>query len=393
MYIYRLAHALGDEGHHVEVIHDIDAYHLQHPTEPEAHFPEHPRVNRHGLSSGHPLLSPLLTQQTGRAYFKRQKIEAIMAGRAFDVVQFHNISLLGPQVMSLDPTDSRPVKLYMTHEHWLICPTHVLWKFNRRACESPQCLPCVLLAKRPPQLWRYTGYLKDMGRHVDRYIAPSNFSAYMHAQRGFPYPVGHLPYFIERSDGDWKQPGERPHARPYFLFVGRLEKIKGVHNLIRLWESPRDYDLLIAGNGSQAENLKQQASGNPHIRFLGHVDQQHIGRYYVHALATLVPSITFETFGFIVIESFARKTPVIVHDLGPLPELVNQSGGGYIYRDFQALVKSMDELATQPAARTRLGEAGYAAFLKFWTREAHLELYFEMVNSIRERKLESAASH
>ena len=36
-----------------------------------------------------------------------------------------------------------------------------------------------------------------------------------------------LPYFIDRADGDWQSPAPRPQARPYFLFVGRLEEIKG----------------------------------------------------------------------------------------------------------------------------------------------------------------------
>ena len=208
----------------------------------------------------------------------------------------------------------------------------------------------------------------------------------MHAQRGFPYPVGHLPYFLERSDQDWKNPGERPHERPYFLFVGRLEKIKGVHHLIDVWNNKQDYDLLIVGNGTESKNLHRQAAGNPQIKFLGHINQHQLGRYYVHALATLVPSITFETFGFIVIESFARKTPVIVHDLGPLPELVQESGGGYIYKDRLSLEKSLDAIASHPDIRAKLGEAGYAAFLQFWTKEAHLKLYYEMIETLAESK-------
>ena len=387
MYIHRLSHALGNEGHHVDVVHDVDAYHLQHPTEPDGLYPDHPNVIRHGLKSGYGRLSPLFTQQTGRAFLKRKKIEALLASRTYDVIQYHNISLLGPEIMSLAPADYTPVKLYMTHEHWLICPTHVLWKFNRRPCEKSECLPCMLMAKRPPQLWRYTGYLKDMGRHVDRFVSPSKFSAGMHRQRGFPYPLEHLPYFIERTDADWQNPGKRLQERPYFLFVGRLEKIKGVHTLIQAWDNIQDYDLLIAGEGSEIENLQKQAMGNPCIKFLGHVNQRELGSLYVHALATLVPSLTFETFGFIVIESFARKTPVIVNDLGPLPELVQESQGGYIYRDRASLLNSLHAIARQPGRREELGEAGYSAFLRYWTKEAHLVLYYDMIINLAERKL------
>jgi glycosyltransferase involved in cell wall biosynthesis len=386
MYIYRLAHALGNEGHHVDVVHDIDAYHLQHPAEPEIYYQEHPRVDRHGVTSGYGWLSPLLTQQTGRAFLKRKEIDNLLSSRSYDVIQYHNISLLGPEIMSLSPPNSDPIKLYMTHEHWLICPTHVLWKFNRRACEKPQCLPCILLAKRPPQLWRYTGYLEVMARNVDRFVSPSKFSANFHRQRGFPFPVEHLPYFIERSDSDWSSPGARPQDRPYFLFVGRIEKIKGVHTLLEVWQEKRNYDLLIAGTGTELEKLRKQAAGNPQVKFLGHIQQRELGNLYVHALATLVPSLTYETFGFIVIESFARKTPVIVRDLGPLPELVEESKGGFIYKDREGLQKYLDIMAAQPIRRDELGEAGYAAFLRNWTREAHMVLYYDMINSLAEEK-------
>lgn len=214
MYIYRLSHMLGDAGHQVDVVHCVDAYHLQHPAEPEIPFAEHPNVTRHALRSGYGWLSPLLTQQTGRPFLKKQPIADLLRRKRYDVIQYHNISLLGPDVMRLRPQNDDFVKLYMTHEHWLVCPMHVLWKFNERACEAPACLRCTLQGKRPPQLWRYTGFLDRASRHVDRFVSPSRFTARMHAERGFSQPVAHLPYFIERADADWQSPGARPQERP-----------------------------------------------------------------------------------------------------------------------------------------------------------------------------------
>ena len=36
------------------------------------------------------------------------------------------------------------LKVYTTHEHWLVCPMHVLWRFDRELCERPDCLRCTL---------------------------------------------------------------------------------------------------------------------------------------------------------------------------------------------------------------------------------------------------------
>lgn len=380
MYIYRLSHMLGDAGHQVDVVHCVDAYHLQHPAEPEIPFAEHPNVTRHALRSGYGWLSPLLTQQTGRPFLKKQPIADLLRRKRYDVIQYHNISLLGPDVMRLRPQNDDFVKLYMTHEHWLVCPMHVLWKFNERACEAPACLRCTLQGKRPPQLWRYTGFLDRASRHVDRFVSPSRFTARMHAERGFSQPVAHLPYFIERADADWQSPGARPQERPYVLFVGRLEKIKGLQTVIPLWDQVGDVDLLIVGAGTYGETLREQAQGRPNVKFLGALSQKELGALYYHAVATLVPSITYETFGIIIVESFARKTPVIVRRLGALPEVVEDSGGGFIYETDADLVAAVRQLVDRPDLQAELGDSGYRAFVRLWSPEAHVKLYFDTIN-------------
>ena len=384
--IHRVAHALGDAGHSVDVIHCVDSYHLLHPGPPTIAYDEHPNVTRHELRMGSGWLSPLLSHQTGRPVLTRRKMLEIARSKHYDVVHYHNISLLSPGVLELEPANRDFVKLYMAHEHWLVCPMHVLWKFNSRPCEKPECLRCTLRGGRPPQLWRYTGYLHKAARRVDQFVSPSRFTARMHAERGFPYPVDHLPYFLDRQDDDWRNPQPRPQERPYFLFVGRLEPIKGLHTLIQAWEKVTQWDLLIAGTGAAELDLKAQASANPRIRFLGARPQRELGALYTHAVATIVPSVTYETFGIISIESFARKTPVIARDLGALPEVIQDSGGGTIYRDNEQLLHAVHALGGSPALRTELGEKGYAAFTRLWDRKAHMKQYLNLIEQARHKK-------
>jgi glycosyltransferase involved in cell wall biosynthesis len=386
MYIYRLAHALGDNGHRVDIIHCTDAYHLLHPGEPEIQFPAHPNVKVHSLNSRYRWLSPFVTQQTGYTGLKRRKILEIFMARPYDVVHFHNMSLIGPEAMTFEPKGRQAVKLYTAHEHWLICPTHVLWKFGSRPCDKPECFRCTLLARRPPQWWRYSRFLEKTSRSVDQFVAPSRFTANMHAERGFARPVAHLPYFIERADADWTKPGPRPQEKPYFLFVGRLEVIKGLQTLIPIWDRVGDYDLLVAGTGNYEAELRKRAARNPKIKFLGPRSQKELGNLYYHALACVLPSITYETFGMIIIEAYARKTPVIVRDLGPFPEAVEDSGGGFVYRTDEELLEAINRIATSAELRSELGGKGYAAFLRLWSKEAHLRFYFDFLNDIALKK-------
>jgi glycosyltransferase involved in cell wall biosynthesis len=386
MQLYRLAHALGDAGHHVDVVHCVDSYHLLHPGAPPVQFAEHPNVTRHELRSRFGSLSPFLTQQTGRPTLKGRSIAEVLRSRPHDVIHFHNTSLLGPGILPVESPGSKAVKIYTTHEHWLICPTHVLWKFNREPCREPECLRCTLIHKRPPQVWRYTGWLKRMSAHVDQFVAPSRFTARMHAERGFPSPVAHLPNFIDLVDQDWRNPGPRPQSEPYFLFVGRLELIKGLQTLIGIWDRVGPYDLLVAGTGSYEPQLRAMAAGNPRIKFLGPLPQEKLGALYYHALACIVPSVTYETFGLTSVEAFARKTPVVVRDLGALPEIVEDSRGGFVYRTDEELLAGLGQIANSPGLRAELGEKGYRALVHLWSREAHMKMYFEFLEKAAARK-------
>ena len=164
IYVARLAQALAERGHQVDVVHCVDSYRLlarrreqrMNDAEPTAVGQAHPNITVHGLESGWGWLSPLLSQQTGRPYLKRRVLQHLI-DQGVDVIHFHNTSLFGPGALSLGSARLRAVKLYTTHEHWLVCPTHVLWRFNRERCERPTCFRCTLAAGRPPQLWWYTG--------------------------------------------------------------------------------------------------------------------------------------------------------------------------------------------------------------------------------------------
>jgi len=386
MQVYRLSHALAESGHHVDVIHCVDSYHLLHPGDPPLRFAEHPNVVRHELHSAFGSLSPLLSQQTGYPWLKRQTIREVLNARAYDVIHFHNISLLGPGVLEIEPKYSQAVKIYTTHEHWLICPTHVLWKFNQAPCDRPECLRCTIQAKRPPQIWRYTGLLERMAASVDRFVGPSRFTCQMHSERGFPFPLACLPNFIDRADDDWRRPAPSPQEAPYFLFVGRMERIKGPQTLIALWDRVPGYDLLLAGTGNDEAELRAIAADNSRIKFLGPLTQRELGRLYYHAIACLVPSIAYETFGMTSIEAFARKTPVIARDLGALPEVIQDSGGGLVFRTDDELLAAIHRLAGSPSLRTELGQRGYDGFLRSWCPEAHLSLYFGFLEGAARKK-------
>ncbi len=381
MHIYRLSNELAKKGHFVDVFYCEDSYLLLNGKHPTAEFPNHPNINVIKLKSRAGFLSPLLTQQTGVPILK-DKLKKALEENDYDVIHYNNMSLIGISALSYGSAEA--IKLYTTHEHWLICPMHVLWKYNREVCTTKNCLSCQLHGKRPPQAWRYTGLMEKMLKHVDCFLSPSRFTLRKHLENGLDIPIKQMPYFLPTppEENENTEAG-RNSVRPYFLFVGRLEEIKGVQNIIPVFRKKPEYDLLIAGDGNFTENLKKQAKGVSNIKFTGRVDQARLRSLYKSAVAVIVPSICYETFGIIIIEAFSRKTPVITNNLGALPEVVEDSGGGFIYETEAELIEAMDKIAGSPSLRNELGEKGHAAYLKYWNEEAHLERYLGLIKELK----------
>ncbi len=382
--IQRLARGLVRAGHHVTVIHDVDAYNSLHQGAEPAAPPEPAGLEVIRLRSGLGTLSPLLTQQLGRPVVNGPRIARILDEGKFDVINFHNVSLIGgPGLFKY----GRGLKLYMAHEHWLVCPSHVLWRHNRELCTGRQCFRCQLSYRRPPQLWRMTGYLERELRHVDAFIAMSEFSRRKHQEFGFPREMEVLPYFLPDPEaGGARVGGASPHPRPYFLFVGRLEKIKGLDDVIPVFRDFPDADLVIAGDGEYAGTLRAMAEGLPNVRFLGRVAPEDLRRYYEHAIALVVPSVCFETFGIILIEAFKQGTPVVARHLGPFPEIVDRSGGGGTFTTRDELVAVMRRLQDDPVHRERQATAGSAAFVAWWSERAVVPQYLEIIARAAGRK-------
>lgn len=380
IFVKRLANELATRGHKVDVIHCIDSYNLLAGKKTEKTYDDHPNVTVHGIKSPFGMLSPLAAQQTGIPLFQTNRIREILQ-QGFDVIHYHNISLFGPKVLEY----GKAIKLYTMHEFWLVCPMHLLFKFNREVCTKPSCLTCTLAHKRPPQWWRYTGLMEKAVQHVDAFLALSKFSGQIHQQMNLKAPIIDFPSFVP-APAESNAVVPEAQGKPYFLFASRLEKIKGLHTIIPLFRDYLKARLLIAGTGNYEAELKQLAAGNSDIVFLGHQSEPQMQVLYKQALAVIVPSLCYEMFPLVILESFGQHTPVIVRNLGSLPEAVSESGGGMIYESDSELLTAIDRFATDAHYRQEAGRRGYESVQKRYTVEHHLENYFALIERIAIQK-------
>jgi glycosyltransferase involved in cell wall biosynthesis len=388
-YVDRLARALIRRGHEVHVFHCADAFNAVRGKHPLRPYVPPPGLHLHRLESRLGILSPLATQVTGQPVFKAKALADEVEKVGTDVVHFHNISLIGgPGVLRMG---RNAVRLMTAHEHWLICPMHLLWKYDRKACDSPQCLRCSLAGNRPPQAWRYTGAIARRLAELDALIFPSRHAMGEHQRRGISAPMLHLPYFLPEdwSAGVEDEPIE-PARRPYLAAAGRLVRMKGFQRLIPVMKHLPEVDLRIAGAGPFEPQLRALARGMPNVRFEGLIGGEELARLFHGARAVVVPSLFPETFGYVVLEAFAVRTPVVVHrGGGAIHETGVLSGGGLGYETDAELLVALKRVVHDDGLRRELSAAGFRMRQGPWSEGAHLRAYFDLIQRCRRGKAAS----
>lgn len=153
---------------------------------------------------------------------------------------------------------------------------------------------------------------------------------------GIPASVLHPPLGIE---------GLRPGAAgDYILLPGRLHRWKRVHLAIDAIRSvSRPLKLLIAGTGEDECYLRDLASGDDRIVFLGHVTDATLADLYSNALAVVFVPVR-EDYGYVTVEAFRSGKPVITcHDSGEAARLVEDGRTGLVVAPEPAALASAIE--------------------------------------------------
>jgi len=120
------------------------------------------------------------------------------------------------------------------------------------------------------------------------------------------------------------------------IFVGRLNKIKGLRNLImslkfvsKKYPSIR---LYIVGEGPEIKILKKlirRKNLKNNVKFFGKLDKEEIDKLYNQVNLSVLPSY-FEGFGLSALESVASGTPVIVTKQCGVSDIIKKNNFGIV---------------------------------------------------------------
>ncbi len=214
---------------------------------------------------------------------------------------------------------------------------------------------------------------------IDRYIVMTNFGRQKSIESGIPEEKIVLkPHFILRDTVQGRGEGG------YALFVGRLSTEKGLDIILDIWANDElDIPLKIVGNGPLKSRVEELANANSNISYEGFKKPLEVRELMGQAMMTLVPSIGYETFGLVVMESFASGTPVISSDLGSVGELVENGVTGLTFPpgDKLRLAQAVRQLAKTTSTEMRRAVRGN--FESKYSAEKNYQLLIGLYESIR----------
>lgn len=165
-----------------------------------------------------------------------------------------------------------------------------------------------------------------------------------------------------------------PDDRKMLLFVGRIERLKGIETLLRAMrliseQSPeiarKTVVTIIGGDPTTVDSadsemgrmqaLRHELGLHNLVTFAGAQDQDQLRYYYNAAEALIMPS-DYESFGMVALEAMACGTPVIASEVGGLAYLIRNGETGFHVpvREPAALAERIQSLLESPVLREQL---------------------------------------
>ena len=334
------------------------------------------------------LLLPVSTVFNLRTY---REVKRIIREEGIDIVHVHNtLNLISPSVYYAAMDCGVPV-VQSIHNFRLLCPGATLYR-DGQICEEClkkgmgcalkhkcyrgsflQTLACVISTK----IHRSTGIYKKL-----HYICLTEFNKQklLNLKQLRPDQISIKPNFVE--DTRHVCPEECRSDR--LIYVGRLEKLKGVHLLLEAWkllggEAP---ELLLCGTGPLERWCADFIRENRlNVTVKGFVPNEEVRRLIGTSRALILPTQCYETFPVTIVEAYAAGAPVITGNMGNAGNLVDEgvTGMHYAYDQPQAMAEAVKAFLGSTA---RWGENTRETFDRLYSPEENYEILQEIYNRV-----------
>ena len=236
--------------------------------------------------------------------------------------------------------------------------------------------------------------LKRWFRRLQGKIAVSR-SAMEFARQYFPGYYNIIPNGVdlERFSPDVLPIDEFCDGKVNILFVGRLEKRKGLNYLLDAYQRVKremaNSRLIIVGPGTRLRRKYEKQVMRKDIKdvvFVGHVPYDELPRYYQTADIFCSPATSCESFGIVLLEAMAVGKPTVASNIEGYAGVVTHGVEGLLVppKDREKLAQTLITLMTDESLRQEMGARGRVKALGYSWEHISQRIYNYYVRVLSE---------
>ncbi|MDG3087037.1 glycosyltransferase family 4 protein [Vibrio hannami] len=317
------------------------------------------------------------------------KMQALLEQEKPDLVHFHNIyHQLTPSVIKV--AKKFGCKTVLTaHDSKIVCPNYTMYRdgktcekclhgsflnATRYRCQEGSLAKSALLTAEA----LYQKFSKNYS-YLDAIVAPSAFLGNLIKQK---LPDARIEVIVNGVDENVAF--EESTDKGYFLYLGRLSDVKGVHTLAKAHQlMEHNAELRIVGDGPLYNKIKQSY---PSAQLYGFQSGEALINLIKGAKAVVVPSEWSENCSMSVLEALAYGKPVIGSRIGGIPEQIRDGIDGYLFEAANPidLAKKMDQLVIDKSASIEMGKNARERLLQKYSLTRHKEALIELYKKLLE---------
>lgn len=302
------------------------------------------------------LILPLTTVFNLRTY---REVKKLIKAEHIDIVHVHNtLNLISPSVYYAARAMRVPV-VQTIHNFRLLCPGATFYR-DGNICEDCvskglmcaikhscyrnskfQTLACVISTK----IHRMTGIYGKIN-----YICLTDFNKkkLLQLKQIKVERVFVKSNFVETATEKIVPYGQRHNQ---FIFVGRLDKLKGIDILFEAWKQMRRASaprLIVCGTGPMEVWCREFLKNNDvNIEMAGFVPNKEARQLIANSKALILPTQWYEGFPMTIVEAYSVGTPVIGSDIGNVGSLIEEGTTGLKFNswDSKSLINAVNALS------------------------------------------------
>jgi glycosyltransferase involved in cell wall biosynthesis len=235
-----------------------------------------------------------------------------------------------------------------------------------------------LYKKITPSLARFSFKNADKIRGVANYLI-DNAKKIAPDKRYFNFPTfTDLSIFLEEKN---------IQIKPFILFVGYLQKVKGVEYLIKAFFKISDdfpnFDLVIIGNGTEEKNLQEfslKLGISNKVIFKGRLSLEDTKNIMKDCYCFILPSLS-EGLPRVILEAMALGKPILASNVGGIPELVKNRETGFLFepKNTEEMSLRIKDILKDSELAKKIGENNRKLIFNKFPNENYFDSYIKMI--------------